>query len=200
MKSHHQKAIELRVGKSAQKIINLIEPFSKVLDIGAGNGYLKTSLQDFDKTIIYKGVDIQKREKMDNDIVVFDGETLPFEDNSFDYCIFLDVIHHLDYPNDLLNEAKRVAKKGIIIKDRSFNNLFSFLMLNVVDRLSNMQDKVKCPCNFRNIEQWADLFNTLNFSIEYMDINYKIKNIDFAENVIFKIVERKGYIDKTANL
>src|SRR5690606_1509140 len=43
-----------------------------------------------------------------------DGESLPFEDNEFDYVICNHVLEHVDNPEKFLNELARVAKKGYI--------------------------------------------------------------------------------------
>ena len=39
-------------------------------------------------------------------------DSLPFEDNSFDVILFLDVIEHLSAPKKCLQEIKRVLRKG----------------------------------------------------------------------------------------
>jgi len=46
--------------------------------------------------------------------IVAEGCNLPFADNSFDYVICRHVIEHLENPELLLNEIKRVANKGYI--------------------------------------------------------------------------------------
>lgn len=47
-------------------------------------------------------------------LVVADGEHLPFSDKSFDYCICMHVLEHVENPERLLREMERVAHAGYI--------------------------------------------------------------------------------------
>jgi len=84
---------------------------SKILDLGCGDKTLSTLL-----TSPVTTVDIWKRFSPD---VVWDLNKLPlpFEDNSFDIILMIDVIEHLtkDGGLALLKEAKRVVKKTILL-------------------------------------------------------------------------------------
>ena len=47
----------------------------------------------------------------------FDGVHLPFPDQSFDGCMFVDVLHHSRDPLAILLDASRVCRNFILIKD-----------------------------------------------------------------------------------
>lgn len=47
-------------------------------------------------------------------IVLADGQALPFRDHTFDYCICMHVLEHVDDPAAMLREMQRVAKAGYI--------------------------------------------------------------------------------------
>jgi SAM-dependent methyltransferase len=94
----------------------------KVLDIGCGIGmvdkYLKTELSE-----LY-GVDIEpgviERAKQNNPEInyeLYDGIRLPFENENFDICFAVNVMHHVPTSQweNFLIEAKRVLKKNGII-------------------------------------------------------------------------------------
>jgi len=53
----------------------------------------------------------------------FSDGKLPYENDSFDYVIMLDVLEHLYDPAKLLNEAKRVTKKFVILSVPNFSSL-----------------------------------------------------------------------------
>src|SRR5262249_37304417 len=44
--------------------------------------------------------------------IVADAQSLPIADGSFASIIMLDVLHHLEWPIEFLNEASRVLKPG----------------------------------------------------------------------------------------
>lgn len=88
-----------------------------VLDIGCATGNLCIELQKNG----YKctGVDINSeyvRIAKENGVeaYVVDGK-LPFEDKAFDTVTIFEVLEHIKNPNELLKEAKRVARKNILI-------------------------------------------------------------------------------------
>lgn len=100
-------------------ISNLLPQGCSVLDIGCGDGNISKLV--FDKANLSKihGLELSVRDKSYIDIDVFDGKNIPFSSNSFDYVMFVDVLHHTNDQLILLNEAKRLCRQGLIIKDRS---------------------------------------------------------------------------------
>lgn len=100
-----------------------IEPNSKVLDLGCGNGRLIDFLKD--KNIKYFGIDFSEelikmaKNKYGNNFQVADILNLPFSDNYFDTIWSIAVFHHIP-SRELrllaLKEMKRVLKdKGRVI-------------------------------------------------------------------------------------
>lgn len=95
-----------------QKINNL--PFGQLLEIGVGNG---THLE-FYKTHKVIGIDtsfkmleIARKQKKDNiELLQMNGESLLFQDQSFDYVVLSHVIAVVDNPEKLLEETYRVLK------------------------------------------------------------------------------------------
>ena len=84
----------------------------KVLDIGCGQSPYKRLL-DGEKTQ-YFGIDIeQAAENFDydnSDITHFDGQHIPFPDNSMDCLICTEVLEHSSNPQQLVDEMYRVLK------------------------------------------------------------------------------------------
>lgn len=89
-----------------------------VLDIGCGTGQLMQELQQFG-TI--DGIDISVRavaycKERGLSPVVASASALPFEDNSFDAIVMLDVLEHLEDDNNGAKELVRVlSPKGLVI-------------------------------------------------------------------------------------
>jgi ubiquinone/menaquinone biosynthesis C-methylase UbiE len=85
----------------------------KVLDIGCGNSPFKFLL---DKSKAgYTGIDIENATKFDYynpNKVIFDGENIPFADESFDNIISTEVLEHIENPEKIISEMHRVLKQG----------------------------------------------------------------------------------------
>lgn len=110
-----------RIWPDVAVLLGRIEPCSKVLEVGCGNGRIFSYLKD--KNIEYTGID--NSEKLINiansnygDIknarfMLGSALDLPFVSDSFDYVISVAVLHHI--PSDdnrtiMMHEAKRVVK------------------------------------------------------------------------------------------
>ncbi len=100
----------------------------KVLDLGCGDGFLLSKLKE--KKIKAEGIDISytavkkaKEKGLSAEAIDFSAEKLPYNDNSFDYVVLLDVLEHLFNPKQVLAEAKRVSKKYLIISVPNFNSM-----------------------------------------------------------------------------
>lgn len=92
----------------------------RVLDIGCGYGYGSNHLAAIADEVV--GVDYHApavdfaREHYRRDNLTFlrhdANEPLPFEDDSFDLIVSSEVLEHIRNQRELLNEVKRVGKKG----------------------------------------------------------------------------------------
>lgn len=93
---------------------------AKVLDAACGQGYGSYLMRTWGAREVV-GIDIDEDAiKQANWLFKQDGltykqhtvEELPFEDHSFDLVVSFETIEHIDYPEKLLKEIKRVLKPG----------------------------------------------------------------------------------------
>lgn len=96
------------------RVLHLYENYKKsltgsILDIGCDNRYLKTLLSPVQK---YVGVDIASSPDIKLDL---EKEHLPFEDNSFDTVVCLDVLEHLNNLYEVSDKIIKVSRENIII-------------------------------------------------------------------------------------
>ena len=89
------------------------------LDVGCGEGSIDLLIQAAVPGLMIRGVDVLVWPEARIPVETFDGYQLPFDDKSFDTVIFIDVLHHTDDPMVLLREAKRVARRAIVLKDHT---------------------------------------------------------------------------------
>ncbi len=105
----------------AQNIIHLTKKlsFDSVLDVGSGDGSVLHWLDQagFCKKITSVEISTSGLERIEarqlpslDQVVLFDGYHIPFDDNAFDLATCSHVMEHVEYPRVLLREIKRVSK------------------------------------------------------------------------------------------
>lgn len=82
---------------------------SKILDVGADKCYLKKHL---DEKASYWGIGLGGNPNQQVDL---EKEAIPFDDNSFDCVLCLDVLEHLDNIHQVFDELCRVTNKYVIV-------------------------------------------------------------------------------------
>lgn len=103
-----------------QKICEWIEPGSRVLDLGCGDGALLEWLQK-NRNISGYGVDISSdnvtsclRKSVNIIQADIDAGLTDFEDESFDYVIMTQALQALQFPHKTLEEMVRVGRQSIV--------------------------------------------------------------------------------------
>jgi len=115
----------------AQHIIDVCkgQTFSKVLEVGAGDGSILKLLADRNFAPEYYAVEISesgvehiKTRNIKNlaSVQIFDGYKLPFGDDSFDLIILSHVLEHVEHERLLLRELRRVGKHCVIEVPRDY--------------------------------------------------------------------------------
>lgn len=113
----HRVNILSEVILSEIKSLNIKNKSITLLDVGCGDMSITNILSKKNNTLLCTGIDIYPNIKKWKNYKEFDGQNIPFKDDSFDIVIFCDVLHHtFENIGVLLKEAKRVAN-FIIIKD-----------------------------------------------------------------------------------
>lgn len=101
-------------------IVDMVEPDSKVLDLGCGEGHLLKLLQR-EKRARVQGIELSDtaiQECVVNGLFVYHGDLdeglADFNDQSVDYVILTNTIQVLHRPDFLIEEAARVGRRCII--------------------------------------------------------------------------------------
>ena len=152
-----------------RRLSNLLTPYfahgKNVLEIGAGDGKLAAALIESVAGLEITGIDVLERSDAAIPIQQYDGSQIPFDDKSFDIALIVDVLHHTSNQEEILGEAKRVAKDAIVLKDHLREGLLAQRTLQFMDWVGNARYGVSLPFEYWTTEQWQTAFRKLNLEV-----------------------------------
>src|SRR5262245_5718472 len=114
---HGDYVQQRRLEKLVRHLEGFIQRDASVADVGCGDGRLAAMLQERRPDLKIEGIDVLKRPRTWIPVRQFDGRALPYEAGEVDVVMLVDVVHHVEQPEQLLREAVRIAKACIVIKD-----------------------------------------------------------------------------------
>ncbi len=134
---------------------NLLPDQGTVLDVGCGNGIISKQIMAAKPLLSIQGIDVLARSSCAIPVKLYDGFSFPFADNSFDVVMFVDVLHHTADPLQLLIEAKRIARRSIVLKDHLCDNSYALRVLTFMDWVGNRSHGVDLPYNYWSSDEWS---------------------------------------------
>lgn len=144
------------------RIQGYLKKDDRLLDIGTGPGSLALLLRQsgFQTTTL----DVQDMSLTDEIRPrLYDGDRLPFADDTFDVALILTVLHHARAPEQIILEAKRVARRIVIIED-VYDNILQRYLTYCADSLFNLDFSAHPHSNKRDGE-WRKLFAALGLKL-----------------------------------
>ncbi|WP_332693770.1 class I SAM-dependent methyltransferase [Devosia sp.] len=156
---HDSVVFGRRVKVLSRALAAAIPTRGTVLDLGCGDGQVAVGLMALRPDLSVQGVDVLLRPVTHIPVTLYDGASLPFADDSFDYVTIVDVLHHTDDPAAVLVEASRVARRGVVIKDHLREGLLAGPTLRLMDWVGNRGHDVRLPYNYLDRSQWAAAFD-----------------------------------------
>lgn len=179
---------DIRMQKVAACFTNYIDDKTKVLDIGAGNGYISNYLQNKFGCKIHCA-DIANYLEHDFPFSQITSESkLAFTDNYFDVAIIIDTLHHMNVATQaaMLEEATRVAKKVIIFETE--RTLIAMLLDKIMSKIQSMSMSV--PCTHKKRMGWEKFFSDLDMEFKEVPIKrgwlYPMEHLCFVVNKAIK--------------
>jgi methionine biosynthesis protein MetW len=173
---HHQQPVTLSERPDFHVIGEIVEPGSRVLDLGCGEGELLAWLLEH-KRVLARGVEIspaQVRRAIARGVSVYQGDIdeglADYPDKAFDYVILSQTLQETRSPLQVLREMLRVGRRAII----SFPN-FGHWKVRAAMLVNGQAPKTKLfPYNWYNspnihflgINDFEDLCREFDFPIE----------------------------------
>jgi SAM-dependent methyltransferase len=157
-----RRLLELLLRRYARAQTRDVAPWivgSRVLDLGAGEGYVAARLLAPDRVVCAADVGAFRRAPVP--YTIYDGARLPFTDAALDTTLLLLVLHHCDRPETVLDEARRVTRHRLIVTESVYRNRRDLLWLRLLDPRVNRlrhEGRMPPPTNFRTREDWEGLF------------------------------------------
>lgn len=139
----------------------------KVIDVGCGTGVVTSLLKkEFELKII--GCDIKNYLVYDIPFVEIKNGKLPFPNRSYDVILLIDVLHHIEKPEQeqIIAESLRVAKKVFIFE---FEPTLSGKIADIVLNKIHYGD-LHVPFTFRYAEDWKQLFASLPAKFDFVKL------------------------------
>jgi SAM-dependent methyltransferase len=154
-----------RIRRLGEILSALIPSGSSLLDVGCGDGKLAQLLLEKRDDLQIEGVDVLVRKKAGLPVKLFDGTNLPYPASSFDGVMLIDVLHHTRDPLPLLQEALRVSRRFLIVKDHMLEGTGAAVRLRFMDYVGNARHGVSLPYNYLGPEGWAALRQALDVQV-----------------------------------
>src|SRR5882724_9087641 len=157
-----------RAGRIARLLREYVEPGESVLDIGCGRSIVAERLQAEAGVRIFGLETLRYRQRL-TPMVLYAGETAPFRDDSFDTVLISFVLHHCaDGGTALLREAKRLARRRILLLEEGYEHALERVKARIIDRVLNHLENpaVPTPYRFRTNGEWRRLFNDMAMPIQ----------------------------------
>ena len=132
---------------------------SRVLDLGAGEGWVTAALGAHGLATC--GADVGPFARVAVPYVVYDGTRLPFGDASLETTLLLLTLHHCEKPERVLDEAIRVTRIRLIVTESVVRNRRDRFWLDLLDGRFNRlrhEGRMPVPLGFRRAEEWEQLF------------------------------------------
>ena len=181
---HNTVVFNRRVRVLSGHLVRTIPQGGRVLDLGCGDGSVARALMDARSDLEVEGVDVLLRPRTLIPVTQFDGNVIPFESGSFDYVTIIDVLHHTNDPAAVLSEARRVARRGVVIKDHLLEGRGATATLRLMDWVGNRGHDVTLPFNYLTRTRWNEAFDRARLKV--VTWNDKLGLYPFPARLLFE--------------
>jgi ubiquinone/menaquinone biosynthesis C-methylase UbiE len=154
---------------TARKLAQFISSTDRVLDVGAGDCRLSVLLKKKVGCEVVP-VDVEDFNETDLALTIFDGKKLPFPDDSFDAVLLIFVLHHAEDAKAVLEEARRVSRKRVIVFEDVTSNIWDRMMFRGFHHWLAWSEKISFPFREWRPKQWTELAKSLGMGEQWSGI------------------------------
>lgn len=169
----------------------IIEPHSRIIDIGAGPGHLaREMMEQLDARVTM--IDVAQYNETDLPLIVCDSRALAFADNSFDYAVLSFVLHHCKEPERILREALRVSRQAIVIENDVRGRIRSIITRLVDSTQSPWYGSPPCYLT-KTRDEWLAFFR--EFGVETRVLKEFPLELGFFQNITVHLVKNSYRVE-----
>lgn len=173
-----EDTIKKNIGWKTKVLLPYFRKSENVLDFGCGDLSLSKSLKALVPSLEITGVDVVNFKNNQENIksVQYDGNKLPFMDDSFDTVISFYVFHHCDDARASFKECMRVAKKRVIFVESVFRHRIEIPFMKIMDWIYNKVKSEPVPLSYQfySYSDWVKIFKKNKLTLKS---SKKIKQI-----------------------
>lgn len=161
----------------------------KILHVGNGLGYASALIKEKNQKLICLDVAVQKDTINKEDVVLYSGTNIPYEEGTFDVVLCDYVLHHTRDPAQMITELIRVVKQSglIIVIEQTYNNTFQRLKLFYSCWKQNRDSRQNVDMYWRSYFSRSSsrtTFRTMN--LEILDIISEQRKSSYTEMFVLK--------------
>jgi SAM-dependent methyltransferase len=179
-KAHGQLVHKRRVAVLGRSLAAMLPAATSLLDIGCGDGTIAKIVEESTHGMTVSGAEFLPRHDCAIPCLGFDGVHLPYPDQSFDGCMFVDVLHHSRDALAIVCDAARVSRSFILIKDHLAENSLDHWTLRFMDWVGNRPHGVELPYNYLSNEEWQRLYRAAGLAEENVNREIPIYPVPFS--------------------
>ena len=163
-----------------------------ILHVGNGLGYASSLIKEKNHEIVSVDIEIHPDTINRDDVIIYDGDHLPYQHESFDVVLCDYVIHHTPNPQKFVTELKRVVKRGglLIVIEQTHTNFLQRIRLLYNCRKQNKQSGQKVTMYWRSYfsrKSIREFFASMGF--EMVDIISEQRKSSFTEMFVLRKID-----------
>lgn len=149
------------------------------LNVGSGLGHFSLFAEEEGINMVSLEVAKQPGAVKVNNFVLYDGNRIPFDNDSFETSIAMYVLHHTPDRHTLLNEMRRVSSKRIILVEEIYYGIFGKIRLAILDFWVNFR------LNQKSHIHWQSYFDAKYFHADIQNHEWRITHFESTRRIGF---------------
>ena len=145
-------AYRSRVSLLLRSVLEPHLPVTRALDFGCGDGWFASTFKKKGLANEVVAVEMRPRKHSHSQVLLYDGERLPFEDREFELAYSVDVLHHCPSPRASLND--------LLVEDHTHRSWEGRLALCLLDKIGNRRLGLPSITDYEEVGSGSHIIRT----------------------------------------